>query len=155
MGYHVHIIRTCDGKTIPITEEEVSRLLSGSRDFRMNQDVNGKPIVELSCDEELPPCLWFSDGELWTKNPDERTIDAMCKLAALLGGRVRGDELETYRSSSEYYSHPDDEAERVETAHISKETLIRTKRDTFVMNCCIFGTFLVLGLIVATCSGQA
>ena len=152
MGYHVHILRTRGVEKIPITEEEVSRLLSGNPDFRENRDANGEAIVELSCDEESPSCLWFSEGELWTRNPDERTIDAMCKLAALLGGRVRGDELETYRSSTESYCHPDDEAEQVETARINKETLIRTKRGTFVMNCCIFGTFLVLGLIVATCS---
>ena len=52
--------------------------------------------------------LWLQDGELWTKSPDERCIAAMIGLANLLEARVRGDELETYRTPTETYLHPDD-----------------------------------------------
>lgn len=152
MGYHVHILRTLSGEKIPITVEEVSQTLAGNSGFRMNKDVDGNVIVEMPGEEEIPPCLWFSEGELWTKNPDEKTIDAMCELAKLLDGRVRGDELESYHSASEAYLHPDDEAERAEVARLGNEARDRTKRRSLVMNCCIFGTFAVLGLIAATCS---
>ena len=44
------------------------------------------------------PWLDWSDGEVFTKNPDEPLIRKMAELAARLGARVEGDDGEVYRS---------------------------------------------------------
>jgi hypothetical protein len=50
----------------------------------------------------------FSEGELWTSNPSMPLLEPMIELAGYLGARVRGDELETYRTVDDRYIHPDD-----------------------------------------------
>lgn len=54
------------------------------------------------------PLLLLEDGELWSSTPDDDFIGLMIELAKLLGARVRGDELESYRTLDEVYEHPDD-----------------------------------------------
>lgn len=48
------------------------------------------------------------DGELWASNPSEPLLALMIELAGYLDARVRGDELETYRTVDDTYIHPDD-----------------------------------------------
>lgn len=111
MGYHVSILRTASGGMQPISEEEVRHAI-----VRMDGRLDimpGKPEFflyrpELGEDSEI---LLLDDGELWAKNPGEPFLQLMIELAGHLGARVRGDELETYRSLEEVYVHPDDQAE--------------------------------------------
>ena len=70
MGYHVTILRTSNGEQIPITEDEIVAAIRGSSRFQALKDVNGEPIVEIDTGTHPNPCVWHSDGELWTKNPD-------------------------------------------------------------------------------------
>jgi hypothetical protein len=154
MGYHVTIFRTINGTQVPINEEEIAAVTNGSSRFQALKDVNGESIIEIVTGSDPNPCVWYSDGELWTKNPDEATLDGMCELASLLGARVRGDELETYRSSSDVYLHPDDADARAEALKTTKEIVRQTKRRSFVVHFCIFGTLLLLGILAGTCSSR-
>jgi hypothetical protein len=111
MGYHVTILRTGAGIRQPITEDEVRRaivpmagrfeIFPGTEEFSLYQPALG----------DASEILVLSDGELWTKSPGEPFVELMIELAAYLGARVRGEELETYRSLEEVYIHPDDQAE--------------------------------------------
>lgn len=154
MGYHVTILRTSNGVQTPITEDEISTAIRGSSKFQSLKDVNGEPIVEIDTGTHPNPCVWHCDGELWTKNPDEATIDGMCELASLLGGRVRGDELESYRSASDFYYHPDDADARAEALKTTKEVARQTKQRSFVVHFWIFGSLLLLGILAGTCSSK-
>ncbi len=72
----------------------------------------------------------------------------MIELAGALRARVRGDELETYRTPDESYTHPDDET-GVDAATQETQRLIRrTRRRTWALNASIFATFLFLGWLV-------
>lgn len=154
MGYHVTILQTSNGEQIPITEDKIVAAIQGSSKFQALKDVNGEPIIEIDTGTDPNPCVWHSDGELWTKNPDEATLDGMCELASLLGARVRGDELETYRSSSDVYYHPDDANAPSEALNTTKEIVRQTKRRSVVVHFCIFGTLLLLGILAGTCSSR-
>lgn len=46
--------------------------------------------------------LIYQDGIVWAKNPSSLVI------AGSLDGRVRGDNLEIYRTPNETYAHPND-----------------------------------------------
>jgi hypothetical protein len=154
MGYHVTILRTGNGEQIPITKDEIVNAIRGSSKFQASNDANGEPIIEIDTGTNPNPCVWHSDGELWTKNPDEATLNGMCELASLLGARVRGDEFETYRSASDFYYHPDDEGVRSEALRTTKEMVRQTKRKSFVVHLCIFGVLLLLGILAGTCSSK-
>lgn len=117
MGYHVSIVRTNGGKGNPITEQEVIDFASKSPGFRIEHPStpkgpctvlvysrDGGDIRGLQLDEQ--------DGVLWTKNPEDDELEIMLSIATTLGGRVRGDDNETYRTVSDTYIHPDDLADR-------------------------------------------
>lgn len=117
MGYHVSIVRTNGDKGNPITEQEVIDFASKSPGFRIEHPPtprglctvlvysNGsRDVCGLQFDEE--------DGVLWTKNPENDELETMLSIATALGGRVRGDGNETYRTVSDTYIHPDDQADR-------------------------------------------
>jgi hypothetical protein len=82
--------------------------------------------------------LWFGDGELWTKNPDDAALERMIALAGALGARVRGDEGETYRAPDDAYAHPDDEDDRRAAAAVSEQWMRRERR-----------TWMFRGIVVA------
>ncbi len=155
MGYHVSIIRSQAGQPIAITEDEIRSALQDSPLFRTAEDAQGEFIVEIVVGESPHPCLWITDGELWTKNPDDEIVDAMCVLARRLGGRVRGDELETYKSSSDFYLHPDDVVLRQEADLLTKETIRETRRKSALLNWYIAGFFIVMAMIAGQCSSKS
>lgn len=145
MGYHVSIVRTRDGQQIPITEDEILSAINGSSIFKADRDVRNKFIVTITTGNHPPPGLWHSDGELWIKNPDDQTVDRMCELAEILGARVRGDELETYRSSSYVYFHPDDEAVRTLNYSTARDTARKSTRTNLILNLSLAGLVLLMG----------
>ncbi len=106
MSYHVTILRTRKGKRRLIELEEA---ISATRRLRGWRYVDSTTSFEFH-GENGSFSLWFEDGELWTKNPDEWQLEVMICLATQLDARVRGDELETYISPAETYQHPDDHA---------------------------------------------
>lgn len=108
MSYHVAIMRTRAGAPHPLSKEEVLAAAPAHPEVRCEVSSDGELTVVLRQADPESPVLWFQDGELWTKNPDEETLAFMVSFASTLGARVRGDELETYRTAQEAYLHPDD-----------------------------------------------
>jgi hypothetical protein len=125
MGYHVSIIRTKNGRPLPISEMDVITALGN--DPRWSYEKQSSSAI-LSDPDNGDICLWLQDGELWTKNPDERGINAMIALANLLEARVRGDELETYRTSTETYLHPDDQTDAKQAQQINERYAKRARK---------------------------
>lgn len=144
MGYHLTILRSANGKQLPISLEEAK---IAARGLGWKFDDN-PPTFELELDEGTA-VLWHQDDELWTKNPEEWAFTPMVALANALGGRLRGDEYETYGADGDTYLHPDDvvlgeEAERASApllaAHLREQRRIRNF---------IIAFFVVLGAIGA------
>jgi hypothetical protein len=131
MGYHVTLLRTRGNASLPIREDEIERAaatLPGWRYDRAGRTLHGEGELQ----------LWFQDGELWTKNPDDGALERMIALAGVLGARVRGDEGETYRSPDDAYAHPDDEDDRRAAAAVSDQSARRERR-----------TWIFRGIVVA------
>jgi hypothetical protein len=93
--------------------------------------------------------LWLSNDELWTKNPTEATLSVMLQFATHLGARVRGDELETYRTPTETYLHPDDAAAKDEGKRDTRALIRRTRLKSLALHAAIFGSFALLILLFA------
>lgn len=142
MSYHVAIVRTKNGARAPVSRAEVDALLASRPDLGSRPTEGGG--LEILGGDTL---LWFQHGEIWTRNPDDATLRLLLELAAPLGARVRGDELETYRTVDETYVHPDDREEaraaRQESADVLRNTRARQRR----LNAILIGIFLLICLI--------
>ena len=121
MGYHVAIVRTRGAQALPIAEEEIERAAATLPGWRYDR-------AECTLHADGCPQLWWDDGELWTKNPDDATLGRMIALADALGARVRGDEGETDRSPDDAYPPPDDEDGRRTAAALSDRWHRRERR---------------------------
>ncbi|MDO8774196.1 MAG: hypothetical protein Q7K57_36885 [Burkholderiaceae bacterium] len=142
MGYHLSILRSNQGKQIPISLSEAVSIAQELEGWSYSEN---PPTFEYSCNEGTCT-LWYQDGELWTKNPQEWELDVMLALASRLEARVRGDEWETYGAGSTFL-HPDDVSLRVEAEAISKRLLSREiKQQTLICNV-IVGFFVALGAV--------
>lgn len=105
MGYHVAILRTNGKQQLPLLQAEIENLPAHFSYWEYDAAQNA--LFARDCSEDVP-ALWFGDGELWTSNPSHATLVAMVAMAQHLGARVRGDELETYLTADETYTHADD-----------------------------------------------
>jgi hypothetical protein len=144
VSYHVTILRTKGKQSIPITAEEVLALAAAFPQWEYDAGQNALVSRESS---ETDPALWFSDGELWTKNPSEDTLSTMLEFAAHIGARVRGDELETYRTPTESYLHPDDaEAKSASEAHTGM-LIGRTRLKSIALRAAVVGAFALIALL--------
>lgn len=122
MGYHVTILRSRAGRPAPIGRAELEKAVAATSDLTATP--RGEELeIAFSAEGGSSPLLIWADGEVWTSNPDERTLQVMLELADSLGARVRGDELETYRSVKETFVHPDDR-ETVRIARSSSRRLL-------------------------------
>jgi hypothetical protein len=144
VSYHVSILKTRGKRTIPITPEDVQSL---ARTFPgWTYDVRRET---LAFEGDNSVALWLSDGELWTKNPSEDTLSTMLQFAAHLGARVRGDELETYRTATESYLHADDVQAKNESDADTRALIRRTRLRSIALHAAIFGGFGLLILLFA------
>lgn len=142
MGYHVTILRTSQGIQLPISLEEAVSVASHIDGWRYYEspptfEFHGKPG---SC------TLWYQDGEIWAKNPEEWQLDVMVALAERLNARVRGDEWETYDSADKTFQHPDDIPLRKAAEARAKILLTRSTQEQRLIRNTIVGFFLVLGV---------
>jgi hypothetical protein len=142
MSYHVTILRTSGKQTVPITKEEAVGLPKAFPDWKYDSDQDA--LVSATGNE----ALWFSDGELWTKNPSNDTVTSMLALAEHLGARVRGDELETYRTATETYLHPDDAEAKVESDADLEAWSRREKLKLWVIRFAVIGLAVLLGILL-------
>ncbi len=149
MSYHVEILRTRAGQEVPLTPAEVTAAAAGLGGLAVTPDERGGVEVARA---GAPPLLSWQDGRLWAGNPEPETLALMIALAGALGGRVRGDDLESYCSPDETYVHPDDAPEVEED--LRARALARRRRTwmQFRVHAAIFGTFILLALLAAFCS---
>ena len=149
MSYHVTILRTKEGTRIPISRGEIESVIASRKDLQAKPGRDGELyITPLAADHPGPTLIW-EGGEIWSRNPDDATLALMLELAAAMGARVRGDELETYRTVDETYQHPDDRAEIEAAQREARENVRRTRRRQWALNAAIFGAFVLFAFIVA------
>lgn len=141
MGYHVTILRSSKGKQIPISLNEA---ISATKSIEGWSYSDEPPTFEYRCNEGTCT-LWYQDGELWTKNPQEWELSSMLVLAKRLEARVRGDEWETYEEDKTFL-HPDDVRLREEAEAKSKELLFRGLKQERTIRNAIIGFFVVLSI---------
>lgn len=150
MSYHVTILKTRHGRPESVGFSELCNAANQLPDVEVS--TAGDRLTILRSGDELFS-LWWQNGEAWTTNPDETTLALMIDIADRVGGRVRGDEFETYRAANDTYFHPDDQ-QLFDRARHEVDTLIRdTRRRSLVLHSSIFVTFLALALLVHSCSG--
>jgi hypothetical protein len=107
MGYHLTVLRTRGDQQLPISKQEFAAATRTVPELTL-EDTGDAARYER--DGELRAMLFWNDGEIWTKVPEDDVIVVLLALAEKLKARVRGDELETYRSPGDSYTHPDDAA---------------------------------------------
>lgn len=148
MGYHLTILRSAQGRQVPILLDEARRAaqaLGWTFDDSVENSDGPAFVREAGADRAV---LWHGEGELWTKNPDEWAIGEMIVLARALEARVRGDEFETYASlQEEPYLHADDVRMREEALRQSKASTADSMREQKRIRNVIVGFFVVLGAI--------
>lgn len=145
MGYHVAIVRTAGAKQIPLTRAEIMGLPITFPDWRY--DAEQEALIEVVGGDDAP-ALWASEGELWTKNPSDATLAAMISFATHLGARVRGDEMETYRTVEDSYVHPDDARAVSALKRESGRDFWRWRLKQWAFNAVLLGTFASLIIIL-------
>ena len=114
MGYNLYITRRrnhFDDEGPSILEDEWRELVESDPElsFKTKDDIRMASWAG-QCEYPDP---WFAYdskyGSIDTKNPDEPIIDKMIQMAARLNAKVQGDDLEVYRSPSDFFYEDDDD----------------------------------------------
>ncbi len=147
MGYHISILRAASD---PIGLEEVTQAISRmSGRLAFDQDAQPDPLICRPEQGDASEIMLLEDGELWAKNPSVEFLRLMIELAGLLGARVRGDELETYRTPDETYQHPDDSELIAEAAELSRKMASRQRSRDWFARFVMIGVFVLIGCVYA------
>jgi hypothetical protein len=154
MGYHVTILRTENGQPRLIARAELDALVASSPDYRLRSDSLGKLELVAARDGAEVLRLYFQNGALWTKNPDEASLQIMLNIADQLGARVRGDELETYRTLDDTFIHPDDQAEHDRARGAVRALRLRTRLRALAFHAVPVALALMAGLVVSRLTGR-
>lgn len=102
MGYDLHITRRkrWPDKGNDISADEWLAYVRHDQELRL-QPENGPYFAEwISASQLDGPWLDWSNGEIYTKNPDAALIDKMVAIARQFGGTVQGDDGEIYDGGS-------------------------------------------------------
>ena len=113
MGYDLHITKAEDwleASSQPISADELTQLIASDPDLVFSSTGFYERTTEAGGTERIHPILWtahleavplwFQDGEITAKNPDDFTIVKMLEIAERLHARVLGDDGEIYEPSS-------------------------------------------------------
>jgi hypothetical protein len=99
MGYDLHITRKedwSDEQGPAIGAVEWLRIVEQDPELHL-ETINGPYFAIWSGPSKYPdPWLDWSDGNVYTKNPDQPLIRKMLQIAARLGAKVQGDDGEVY-----------------------------------------------------------
>jgi hypothetical protein len=98
MGYDLHITRRADWNEEgnDITAEEWLKIVAADPELTLRPE-NGPHFAQWSGVSKLPgPWLDWSDGQIFTKNPDRALGAKMISIAQKLSASVQGDDGETY-----------------------------------------------------------
>ena len=143
MGYHLTILRTAQGKQVPISLDEAK---AAAGDLGGWNYTDSPPTFELR-GKDGTFTLWHQDGELWTKTPEPSDLEPLLTLAKQLSARVRGDEFETYESTDKPFFHPDDLQLREEAESQSRALISRSRREQKLLRFFIVGFFVLLAVV--------
>lgn len=99
MGYDLHITRASDwsdNKDNWITSEEWLSLINCDHELVLNK-VNGPFFADWNgASKYETPWFDWSEGNIFTKNPDRAIVGKMLQIANELNATVQGDDGETY-----------------------------------------------------------
>jgi hypothetical protein len=142
MSYHLTILRSTNGKQIPILLEDVKTAAHQMGNWEFT---DSPPTFTFTLPQgEIT--MWYEtdEGEIWAKSQGEIwELYPMIALANSLNARVRGDEFETYETADKTYFHPDDEPIKKECLRVTQHSLKEQRRIRNV----IIGFFIILGII--------
>jgi hypothetical protein len=162
MGYHLTITRERKGIESPIPLDDWLAHVRNSPELEFETPEGDDPtsrflrsVHAAAWNGRDDAWLGWSNGEIWTKNPPEELISYMIEFAPTFDARVRGDEGEYYRSSSEdyYYEEEGREVSRAEyeqrAAKRARNPWLRIKRflGGIWLSAIIIGILLLLRLI--------
>jgi hypothetical protein len=102
MGYDLHITRRKDwcNEGSDITAEEWLAYVATDSQLRLDSTSKRHSVtMDIKC-QYPDPWLEWSEGCIYTKNPDEPILAKMLQIASALGARVQGDDGEFYRSAN-------------------------------------------------------
>lgn len=124
MGYDLHVTRKAfwaDEEGPVITAEEWLFLVE--RDPELSLDPRGGPYHALwnGPSKYFDPWIDWSEGELYTKNPDPPLIAKLLEIAIALEAKVRGDDNEVYTSPTEYHHDDIENEDEISTAELTPE----------------------------------
>lgn len=149
MGYHVSLIRENNGKIEPIGREEIIGIISSCPDFSYEDRENYLNLKKISA---YGGAVYFiyQDGELYVKNPTEIQLEEFILLAQKLGGRIRGENFETYRTGSETYIHENDVQEAADHVRQINSSKSNRKRRSFLWKAGFILACAILGGLIGT-----
>ena len=112
MGYHISLINTtkCDDKDKALYNFDILKnILINQFSLQEQLDNKGQFSFFYSPEDENI-VLFYKNNELWANTTDDNVIAILLAISSVLkdGTRVRGDNLETFKSVSETYIHEDD-----------------------------------------------
>ncbi len=104
MGYDLHVTRAgfwAENEGQSIGAEEWLKVVS--EDPSLTLDAANGPCFAVLSDSDGDAKRWLDwrDGNVYSTNPDRRTLEKMLAVAKALGGRVQGDD-------GEHYEHVED-----------------------------------------------
>lgn len=150
MSYHVAIVRTSQrGTANPIGHNEVRDLVAEREALTVVEERHGRLRIRGTAAD-----LMLQDGEIWASNPDRGTLQLMLELAVELNGRVRGDELETYRTPDETFTHPDDVVAIRRAQREARSLRMRARMRGWMWMGGALGLGAMLGLLVEHCASR-
>jgi hypothetical protein len=105
LGYELHITRAefwAENEERIIGRDEWLRLVEQDPELTIDEQngplfANWGPVAD-----GYSPWFDWSEGNVYTKNPDRNTLGKMLQIAALLGATVQGDDGETYTSVDDF-----------------------------------------------------
>jgi len=112
-GYNLHITRAehwFEASSEPLLLDEINQLVESDAELtvssthfydRLKEEGTSEcihAILWTAHPQKVP--LWFRDGEITAKNPDDATIVKMLEIAEKVQAQVLGDDGEVYRTRS-------------------------------------------------------
>ena len=105
MGYDLHITRAdfwAENEGQGIGREEWLRVVEQDPELTIDEQ-NGPLFANWGpVSDAYSPWFDWSEGNVYTKNPDRNSLVKMLQIAALLGATVQGDDGEIYTSPNDF-----------------------------------------------------
>jgi hypothetical protein len=105
MGYELHITRAkfwAENEGHEISRAEWLRLIEKNAELTIDEH-NGPLFIQWGpTSPHHSPWFDWAEGNIYTKNPDRKTLAKMLQIADLLGATVQGDDGEIYATANDY-----------------------------------------------------